>query len=154
LQRKAIARRAIHASRRAAIIAATRHRNSVTTDATAAMIPATAAGRDALEHWTSMREPEPDEPAPVRKLDTAPIDWSAMIDKELLAEREFILSIVREAICDQLERARRTARRELAAEIRSLKLEVAKLATTIAELRSAGAGENARVIDLPARGVN
>jgi hypothetical protein len=102
-------------------------------------------------------EPEQD-PEPWPRLDTAPVDWpawiSAQIDAALAAERETLLAIMAQSIGTTLRRSltkeRREQKAELEDEVRSLRIELTNLESTLAELRTVIASERARVIDLPA----
>jgi hypothetical protein len=79
------------------------------------------------------------------------VDWSALIAAAIAAERESLLETICEGLAGAFARERRIAERELADEIRSLRLELAEAQATIHELRAA---VGAKVIDLPARRVN
>jgi hypothetical protein len=107
-------------------------------------------------------DPAP-EPEPERWLDTAPAatDWSAWetwvntrIRDALLSERETLLAIMAEAIGTTLRRSltkeRREQKAELEDEVRSLRIELCNLESTLSELRAVIASERAKVIDLPA----
>ena len=109
---------------------------------------------DPLVKWERGR-PQPEPPPRVRGLDTAPIDWSAVIDKRIMAEREHTNALLIELIAelqgqaaDDLERA-----------TMSLTCEVADLRVVVADLRTVIASEKAgTVVDLPSlpsrRGLN
>ena len=62
-----------------------------------------------------------------------------------------MIAIIGEALGKALQRERRAAKRELADEIRSLRLELSEAQSLISELRVAVGG---KVIELPARRVN
>jgi hypothetical protein len=112
--------------------------------------------------WKPPAEPEP-EPPP-RGLDTAPTDWSAVIDgriasaraamgAELEATRAFVLEVVAEALGEALADHRKEAAGELADAVRSLRIELLELQTTLCEVRQALAIERGHksgtVIDMP-----
>jgi hypothetical protein len=91
------------------------------------------------------RQPDEPPPAPERKLDTAPIDWAAVIDERIAADRQFTLDVLAEVIAeiqaqatDDLERATRL-----------LTAELADLKATLAELRLTMASDKSVPLDLP-----
>ena len=72
-------------------------------------------------------QPEP----PRRKLDTMPVDWSAVIDERIASERELIATTIGAAIGDYVRDVRAEAKDELAAEVRKLWAIVTELQTTL-----------------------
>ena len=103
---------------------------------------------DPLAAWLhTMPKPEP---APREQtLDTLPIDWARVIDVRLADERKFLIEVMGEALGEALAEARKQSKDELTDEVRSLKIELANLDSTIAELRRALADERGRAVDLP-----
>ena len=76
---------------------------------------------------TCRPEPEP----PRRKLDTMPVEWSAVIDERIASERELISTTIGAAIGDYVRDVRAEAKDELAAEVRKLWAIVTELQTTL-----------------------
>jgi len=93
--------------------------------------------------WTQR---EPPAPQPVRrehKLDTAPIDWDARIAAAVAQERKYLLDVLGGVLTELMQREHANAKGDLADEVRSLRLELTELATTVAELRRTLATERA-----------
>jgi hypothetical protein len=104
---------------------------------------------DPLEAWErnmpKPEEPKPEPEPPVRKLDTrrqelqpSIYEW---IEERLETERKFILECAGEAIGELLDEMHKQAKRDLADEIRELKIELCQLETTLCELRQVIASE-------------
>jgi hypothetical protein len=84
------------------------------------------------------------------------VDWSgwerwadAKIANAIAAERAFLLESIGQAIGKLLEQEAASHKRDLAAEVASLKLELAKLHSVLSEFRVAAATERGGIIDLP-----
>jgi hypothetical protein len=77
-------------------------------------------------------------------------DVDARIANAVAAEHERMIAIVGAAIAELMNSERREIMAKLRDETRELKIEVAKFASEVAELRAATAVERARVLDLPA----
>jgi hypothetical protein len=109
------------------------------------------------------RRPEPEQK---RTLDTAPRepDWSAWndwcdsrIEAKLAGQRRFLLEVVGEALGEYVASERKIMKRELADELRQLRIELAETQATVRELRSVLASDRRTPLDLPAlprRGLN
>jgi CHASE3 domain sensor protein len=105
-----------------------------------------------------LSEPEPSpEPERQRKRDTTrrEPDWSAWnrwcdlrIRAALTEQRKFLLAVVAEALGEHVAQERKAVKRELADELRRLRIELAETQTTISELRSVLAAERGP-IDMP-----
>jgi hypothetical protein len=92
----------------------------------------------------SMPKPEPAPREP--KLDT---DVVKLIDAKIAEERAFLIEVVAEALVEKLAEERKEAKRELADELRALRIELAETQTTLSEFRKVLADERAKVVDLP-----
>jgi|RhiMethySRZTD1v2_1073278.scaffolds.fasta_scaffold1656579_1 hypothetical protein len=96
-------------------------------------------------------EREPDWDAWNRRCD-------ARIQSALADQQKFLLTVVGEALGKHVAKERKAMKRELAEEVRLLRIELAEAQTTISELRSVLAAERNAPIDLPAlptrRGLN
>ena len=92
--------------------------------------------------------PQPEQPRPERKLDTARPDLFAWVEQRLQSERKLILEAVGEAIGEMLAEQHRNAKTALQDEVRQLKIELCELQTTLAELRQVLARER-RLESLP-----
>jgi hypothetical protein len=75
-------------------------------------------------------------------------DWESWLADRIEQERQIVLAAVGEAISQLLAKERRAARRELNAEIRALRIELAKAETVLAEVRALIANDG-KIIDLP-----
>jgi hypothetical protein len=84
-----------------------------------------------------------------RTAEPQPVPWQDWIEQRLAQEREHVIALLGEVIGASCRRQRREAKQELSDELRSLKIEVANLETTLAELRTVVSAERAKVIDLP-----
>jgi hypothetical protein len=98
---------------------------------------------------------DPKPPARERKLDTAPIDWHAIIEGRVLRERARTTALLTELVAELQGRAAD----DLESATRSLINEVADLRVVVSELRAAIAAEKTgTVLDLPSlplrRGLN
>jgi hypothetical protein len=105
--------------------------------------------------------PEQQEPEPPRGLDTAPIDWSSIIDRrvaaavaavraEMLAEVETSRAFVLEIVGEAMGQVWATQREDAATELRDVKTALAEVERTLGEVARTLAQERARVLDLPA----
>jgi hypothetical protein len=83
-------------------------------------------------------------------------DWENWLRMRLVEERAFVLECVGTALGQALKKEREEQRRELASEVRSLRIELAEVGETINELRrvitasNRCSGAGGEVIDLPA----
>jgi hypothetical protein len=79
-------------------------------------------------------------------------DWHAIDERirtAIACERMFMLRTCGKAIGDLLLREREDTARAMRDEVRSLKIEISKLASESAALREQLAGERGRVLDSP-----
>jgi hypothetical protein len=94
--------------------------------------------------------PEPEPPELPPRLD---IDIDVRIAQAIANEREVLLAIMAQSIGTTLRRSltkeRREQKAELEDEVRSLRIELCNLESTVAELRSVINAEKAKIIDLP-----
>jgi hypothetical protein len=86
-------------------------------------------------------------------------DWEAYIEdritERLQQERERSTELLSELIAASWRRQRRETKRQLSEEIRELRIEIASLESTLAELRTVVNAERSnQIINLPARRVN
>lgn len=79
-----------------------------------------------------------------------PVDWSRVIDERIMRERKFLIEVMGRALGEKLEDERAALKADRADEIRQLKIEVANLETTVAELRQLLATDRAKA-ELPPR---
>jgi hypothetical protein len=98
--------------------------------------------------------PPPEEVPPERGLDTMPVDWAAVIDRRIAAERMFIVEQIGENVgayvAEQLAEERK-AYTALADQFRSMRVELADARADVAQLRLALADQRAgkAALDLP-----
>ena len=88
-----------------------------------------------------------------RKLDAAPIDWSAEIDQRVGNTREYLVEVIIETIAELTERQREAisdAVRPLREQLFEVKIANAELRIKLAELREQLAADGSKVLDLPA----
>lgn len=109
------------------------------------------------EGWAQEREREAARaPAATSQADWS--GWEAWLAARLATERAFVLECVGTALGQALQKERAAARRELADEIRRLRVEITAADETIAELRrtiAASRSSSAEVIDItPVRRAN
>jgi hypothetical protein len=101
---------------------------------------------DPLTTWR--REASP--PPRPRGLDTAPVDWSAEIDRRIADEHSFMSDIVAQALSELMHRQREAledALRPLRVELAELRLSNCQLRASNAELREQM--DTSYVTDLP-----
>jgi hypothetical protein len=122
-----------------------------------------ASQENALDRWRrEVREREAEhareraQSREQRRLDTAPVDWSAEIERAvetaIEGEREHTIVLLAELLAHiERESAKklREERRGLADETRQLRIELCELQTVVAELRAALAHERGKPLDLP-----
>src|SRR5262249_24775669 len=94
-----------------------------------------------------------DDPQPATDaVDHAPFDFYAWLDARLTQEREFIFAAIGEAlgeyVAKAISRQRRDAKLDLDNSVRSLKIELAELQITLAQLREVMAASG-KSVDAP-----
>ena len=117
--------------------------------------PLTPADPYALDRWRRQAEETEARIAAARAARRAaeqqpqsvPIDEN-VLDQRLAQEREFMMNVIGEAIGQLLAEERRSVMRDLQAEIRELKIEVAKLGSATAELRAQGSSSSTQLREL------
>jgi hypothetical protein len=117
------------------------------------------AAPDVLKEWKS-NMPKAEPPKRARGLDTAPVDWSSIIDERVFNMKEFVMTVLGEALREtfNVERnAYAAALQERDKTIADLELkllrtqaEVAKLNASVIELKLEHDREQGKVLDLPA----
>ena len=81
--------------------------------------------------------------------------YEGRINERLAQERERSVELLSQVIGESWRRQRRENKRELNDELRSVKIEICNLETTLAELRTVVSAERSdKIINLPARRVN
>jgi hypothetical protein len=81
--------------------------------------------------------PKPEPPPRQRDLDTAPVDWDAVINQRVANMKDFVMVVLGEALCETLKIERGAyadALRERDNKIVKLEAEIAKQAVHIAKL--------------------
>ena len=106
--------------------------------------------------------PEVEPPPRERKRDTSPVNWSAVIDQRIAAERQFLIQVVGEAIGEVREQIEESTRKEFEEQLRQARVDAAEAKIRLAELRisftelreqlSAGHGGTIDLPALPLRG--
>jgi hypothetical protein len=113
---------------------------------------------DPLDTWKRSR-PQPEPKPRQRKLDTAPVDWSAVIDQRVGRMKTFVMDVIGEALRESfnIERAAYAdALKERDRQIAKLECELAKQAAQVAKLEvrliqsEIAHDDRSKVIDLPA----
>jgi hypothetical protein len=85
-----------------------------------------------------------------RAAEHQPVPWQDWIEQRLAQEREHIITFLSEVIGASWRRQRRENKRELADELRTLRIEVANFSAELSELRAIMSAERSgEVIDLP-----
>lgn len=99
---------------------------------------------DPFERWERMK-PKPEPPKRERRLDTAPIDWHAEVERAIAAERAHMLALLPELVAE----LRTEASDSLAAVARALRTDLANLQIKLGELYLAMANEKAEKSAMP-----
>jgi hypothetical protein len=119
--------------------------------------PRDPAAPDVLKEWKRyMPKPEPKKHE--RGLDTAPVDWSSIIDERVGNMKEFVMDVLGQALCESfnIERsAYQDALKERDNKIVKLEAELAKLAVQTSKLevrviQNEIERDRNKVLDLPA----
>jgi hypothetical protein len=85
-----------------------------------------------------------------RAAEPQPVPWQDWVEQRLVQEREHIITLLGEVNGASWRRQRRETKRELADELRTLRIEVANFSAELSELRAIMAAERGgKVIDLP-----
>jgi hypothetical protein len=116
------------------------------------------AAPDVLKDWKS-NMPKAEPPKRVRGLDTAPVDWDAIINARITNMKDFVMTVIGEALRESFEieraayadavqqRDRKIADLELT--LLHTQAEVAKLNASVVELKLERDREQGKVLDLP-----
>src|SRR5262245_55128114 len=103
-------------------------------------------------------EKQAEQPKRERKLDSGPRepDWDAWnrwcdsrIQTALIKQQKFIFEVIAESLAQYVGAQRQEAKRELADEVRQLRIELDQAQTLISELRSILAADRSTPIDIP-----
>ena len=76
-----------------------------------------------------------------RAAEPQPVPWQDWIEQRLAQEREHIITLLGEVVAASWRRQRRENKRELADELRTLRIEIASFSAELSELRAITAAE-------------
>lgn len=110
-----------------------------------------------LPEYREWKLPEVEPMPRQRKRDTAPVDWSSVIDQRIAAERRFLIEVVGQAVGEVRDQIETNLRKEFEEQLRQArvdacdaKIRLAELRLSFTELREQLGGSHGGTIDLPA----
>jgi hypothetical protein len=118
--------------------------------------PRAAAAPDVLKEWKN-NMPKAEPPKRARGLDTAPVDWDAIINTRIASLQDFVMTVIGEALRESFEIERgayQEALRKRDKKIADLELTLLRTQAEFEKLRlrviEHEHGEQGKVLDLPA----